>query len=439
MPEASKYIYKDYTERYESIMQFNKNKSKYIHGWYPFVEGYSKDFIVDTINELPSKPTCCLDPFAGSGTTPMELQKMKVKCFSFEVNPFMYNLAKVKMRTDYTVRGFNRSLSLVISSLENYVEDIESVINRPIYGRITERDNLEKWNFNIEVLKGLLDIKYALSQLKELNYKDLFKIALASILLDVSNVYRNGKTYSYKDDWKETVQFSRTDVHKIFIERIKASFSPDIKKLNKYRRLDRGLFSNNENCIFGDCREKLELLEDNSIDLVITSPPYLNSRDYTDTYMIELWMLDHITDYESLRELRRRTLRSHVQVNWENVVPLQISELEAAVNRISEHQEQFWNDGLLDMINGYFDDLNTVFELLYKKMVPDGVIYFNVANSAYYGVEIETDKIVAKIAEDNGFTIKEIRRARKIKPSSQQKDLIPFLWEVILVISKEAD
>jgi DNA modification methylase len=38
----------------------------------------------------------------------------------------------------------------------------------------------------------------------------------------------------------------------------------------------------NANLMFGDCREKLKELADNSIDLIFTSPPYADSR--TDTY-----------------------------------------------------------------------------------------------------------------------------------------------------------
>lgn len=60
-------------------------------------------------------------------------------------------------------------------------------------------------------------------------------------------------------------------------------------------------------------------------------------------------------------------------------------------------------------------------------MKKDGLIYFNVANSAYYNVEILTDEIIAEIAENNGFQVIEIREARKINPSSQQKDYIPYL------------
>jgi DNA modification methylase len=430
------YLYTLYEERYKSIMQFNKNKSKYIHGWYPFVEGYSKEFIQSIIKELPFTPEMCLEPFAGSGTTPMELQKMKIKCKSFEVNPFMHEIATTKMRTDYTIDGFNNNRGILRNELVCSPDDIELHYPPPIYGKITQKENLKKWNFNKEVLKGVLDIKYSINKLPEKKYRALFRIALASILLEVSNLYRNGKCLSYKDDWETTVKYSRTEVHQVFLDRLENVILPDIEKLSDYKKKEGRLFSNYKYCHVGDCRTNIGLIENNSIDLVITSPPYLNSRDYTDTYMAELWMLDYINNYDELRALRQSTLRSHVQVKWGDVDLLDIPLLETAINEVEKHREEFWNDEIPGMIKGYFYDINTLFTSLYQKVKPNGRIYFNVANSAYYGVEIKTDQIVSMISERCGFRVLEIRKARKLKPSVQQKDKIPYLDEVVIVIEK---
>lgn len=438
--KLNEYKYTDYFDEYEHIMQFNKNKNKYIHGWYPFVEGYSKEFIRSIVEEQhPLKPTYCLEPFAGSGTTPVELQKLNIKCISFEVNPFMHNLATTKMRTDYTVRGLKKNLSKVIEYVANSTEDIETIMPPPIYRKITDDGELEKWNLNKEVLKGILDIRYALTQLSDTKYKELFKIGLASILLEVSNMYRNGKCLSYKRNWKENVKLTRSDVHQIFQKRIESVFLPDIVRINKYKREEQNkLTSNYSECILGDCLEKIDIVKDDSIDLVITSPPYLNSRDYTDSYMLELWTLGYVNDYGSVRELRENTLRSHVQLKWGDVETLEIEELQRALSELLEYNEELWNNAIPGMIKGYFIDLDILFKKLYKKMMINGKIYFNVANSAYYGVEIKTDIIVSKIAENHGFKILEIRKARKLNPSAQQKDKIPFLLEVVIVMIKEA-
>ena len=56
MAITAPYTIIDYTAVYKPIMQFNKNKTAFIHQWYPFVEGYSKEFITTIIDELDYEP-----------------------------------------------------------------------------------------------------------------------------------------------------------------------------------------------------------------------------------------------------------------------------------------------------------------------------------------------------------------------------------------------
>lgn len=438
--KAGEFELKDYRDSYGSIMQFNRNKNTYIHGWYPFVEGYSKEFIRSIVNEYKTifdeNPKLCLEPFTGSGTTPVELQKLNIKCKSFEVSPFMYNLAKAKMENSYKVATFKKYIDKVKVDLQNTVEDIENIVPLNASKRIVEKEGLDKWNFDKEVMRGILDIKYSINSFKSPIYKRIFMIALASILLEVSNVYRNGKCISYKKNWNKNT-ITRIGVHNIYLNRLEKTFLPDIKKMEQYKNENK-LMSNSDECFYGDVRKNIvKKVEDNSIDLVITSPPYLNSRDYTDTYMIELRVLDFLKNDEEVRKLRKKTIRSHVQVKWGKTNSLEIDELALCINRLKEHEKEFWNRSLIHMVEGYFDDMNTLFKELYKKVRKGGLIYFNVANSAYYNVEIKTDEIISKIAEINGFKVKEIREARRISPSSQQKDKIEYLRESVIVIAKQ--
>ena len=429
----------DYSEEYGSIMQFGKNKSAYIHRWYPFVEGYSKEFILKIIEEYKNSQKCediiCLEPFAGSGTTPLELQDMGYLCYSFEVSPFMYDLACCKMETTYTTKSF-----------DNYYEQISRYFDEPyIYSEekietgfktLVEHSGIDKWLLNREVRLGILDALEGIKQFRSKKYQRLFKVALASILLEVSNVYRNGKCVSYKYNWKDTINYSRNDVHQIYLDRLKNVFRADILQLEKIKSRKK-LFSNREYCYQGDCRELIfNKIPDNTIDLVITSPPYLNSRDYTDTYMVELKALGYVENLTGLRQLREKTLRSHVQVKWGNLETLEIDILKQALEDIEKYRDRFWNRELPNMIRGYFLDINTLFSGLSKKMSANGMIFFNVANSAYYNVEIEVDRIVCKIAENNGFKVDEIREARRVKTSSQQKGVSDGLRESVIVIRK---
>ncbi len=427
----------DYSKEYESIMQFGKNKNVYIHRWYPFVEGYSKEFILKIIDEYKKTYKCesivCLEPFAGSGTTPLELQNMGHLCYSFEVSPFMYDLARCKMETSYTMKSFDK----YVAQLEDYFFNPESYSEEKIqtkFKTLVEHEGIDKWLLDREVRLGILDILEGIKKFYSKKYQRLFKVALASILLDVSNVYRNGKCVSYKKNWKTDVNYSRKDVHNIYLKRIDNIFRADLLQMQKIKNKGK-LFSNGIYCYCGDCRKLIfEKIPDKSVDLVITSPPYLNSRDYTDTYMVELKTLGYMEDLCEIKGLREKTLRSHVQVKWGELETLKIDELQQAIASIEKFKEKFWNPELLDMIRGYFLDINTLFKGLSKKMSLNGMVFINIANSAYYNVEIKVDEIVCKIAENNGFNIVEIREARRVRTSSQQKGISEGLRESVIVI-----
>lgn len=170
------------------------------------------------------------------------------------------------------------------------------------------------------------------------------------------------------------------------------------------------------------------------MDLIITSPPYLNSRDYTDIYMLELKVLQLVNSHEELRTLRKNTLRSHVQVSYEEICPIENERLKRSLEEMKNKECKAWNPDIINMICGYFEDMRFLFTEFSKKMRKGGVIYFNVANSAYYGVEVPVDYIIADIAESCGFTVREIRKARDLKTSPQQSDKVGKLRESVIVI-----
>jgi hypothetical protein len=411
-------------------MQFNKNKTAFIHQWYPFVEGYSKEFITNIIEEIDYRPQFALDPFAGSGTTPVELQEMNINCYSFEVNPFLHLLATVKLERNYKLQDFIDYQIFIGKLLGGPIIPVRRFIKPPLAQTFQPRKRLEKWVFNTGVMNGILDIKYGISLIDDIIYQKLFLIALSSILLDVSNVYRNGKCLSYKDDWKEK-KIGRREVHKKFLDKLSIIIQPDIEKLEKIKSTHQNI----NYCILGDVRNSISQIPDNSIDLVITSPPYLNSRDYTDIYMSELWILDMVRSYEDLKHLRNSTFISHVQVKHGEIETLEITALKEVLEKLNIRKRDLWNNALPSMIKGYFRDMDTLFAQLKFKMQPNKKLFFNVANSAYYGIEIKVDEIVSIIAENHGFTVHEIREARQLRPSGQQKDLIKSLRESVIVMT----
>jgi len=427
-----KFNFIDCTERYDSIMVFGKNKDVLVHRWYPFVEGYSKEFIEDILQELPFTPQCAMEPFCGSGTTPVELQNHNIRCYSFEVSPFMHLLAKVKLERTYSEDRLKYYREKVAAFLTAPIQDIRSVEAIPFGDTVIKKDGKEKWNFHDTSLDGILDIRHAINtEVDDERYKKLFTIALASIILQTSNMFRNGKCLSYRKGWCDRV-VERNEVHHFFLEKLDTVIAEDVRILAGQDTK----VHNSEICYLGDVRKNIDKVPDNSLDLIITSPPYLNSRDYTDIYMLELKVLQLVKCHEDLQALRKSTIRSHVQVKYSDIEPLDNPRLKQCLSEMRNSESKSWNSDILKMICGYFEDMKLLFSAFAKKMRSGGVIYFNVANSAYFGVEVPVDYIIGDIAEDCGFVVREIRKARDLKTSPQQSGHVGKLRESVLVIDK---
>lgn len=423
------YNFIDCTEKYHSVMQFDKNKNVFVHRWYPFVEGYSKEFIEGILNELTIVPSCALEPFCGSGTTPVELQNHNIKCYSFEVSPFMHLLSTVKLG-EYDVKIFECYLEEITKKISHTNRRIRKVEAVPFGKTVVKTEKNTKWNFHDAAMDGILDIRHAIRTIVDKEeYKNLFTIALASIIVQSSNLFRNGKCLSYKKGWKNRV-LTRKEIHTLFLDKLNSVFAEDIRIISR----NKSLIQNFSTCYLGDVRQNINQVPDREVDLIITSPPYLNSRDYTDIYILELKVLQLINSYEELRKLRESTLRSHVQISYGNISPIKNDRLTRCLSEMANKTFKTWNNDIINMICAYFEDMQFLFSEFSKKMRKGGVIYFNVANSAYYGIEIPVDYIIADIAETCGFTVREIRKARDLKTSPQQSSTIGKLRESILVI-----
>ena len=419
----------DLTQFYSEFVPFTVNSVYPIHRWYRFKEGYSRDLVHLILGSLGIRIDDCLDPFAGSGTTPLACQEVGIRCHSIEVNPFLHHLAKSKLTIEYTSEGFDRAVEEVRKTLETCMNDD---FEEPVMSTITERPNRKKWLFHRPVLQAVLALRHCFDRIEPL-YSDLFVVILASILTDVSNTTKDGKCVRYKKGWHE-IKFTREDVYDLFFERAKL-FREDIQYIEG-REWD---MSNNAHlCIEGSALQKLPQLSENSIDVVVTSPPYLNSFDYTDVYMPELWALGFVKDYEDVRKLRAATLRSHVQVKWETDNDHLDDTLRSLIADVVDGQKTLWNETIPDMISGYFLDMQSVLVELKRILRPNGKLCIVVATSSYNKVTIPTDLLLAGLTVDLGFRFEEMRVVRRLRRSTKQTTeegkALPPLRESILIL-----
>jgi hypothetical protein len=123
-------------------------------------------------------------------------------------------------------------------------------------------------------------------------------------------------------------------------------------------------------------------------------------------------------------------------MRYTELKPIDNPRLKKCLSDMKNSNTKSWNTDILNMICGYFEDMEKLFSAFSKKVRKGGVIYLNVANSAYFGIEVPVDYIIGDIAEKFDFSVREIRKARDIKTSPQQSKIIGKLRESVLVIDK---
>ena len=83
-------------------------------------------------------------------------------------------------------------------------------------------------------------------------------------------------------------------------------------------------------------------------------------------------------------------------------------------------KQKLWTKRIPDMLNGYFADMEEALKQIYQSLKVGGHCAIVVSNSAYAGIIIPTDLLLAKIARRIGFKVCEIETERLIITSSQQ-------------------
>jgi adenine-specific DNA methylase len=382
---------------------FEHSKEKPRHRWYYFKEGFSPLLVEKAIEKADVKgDDLVIDVFSGSGTVPLVSSSSNVRSMAFEVNPFMTFISRTKL-SNVKQSTFNSYYNKIISGINR-----GKASNLENYSTFTEHENNEKWLFNKEILRGF---EGGWEATKEVPYEvaKLYRLALISATMTNANVTRDGKCLRYKKDWKKT-NYSKENILTDFNNQCKM-IADDLKD---------STISNKAKIINGDVRKILHGSEINGFKLCVTSPPYLNSFDYSDIYRPELFLCKYVSDNKSLGKLRLNTLRSHMQINWDMPKKTEFGSVyQNCFNELVKRKELFWNKKIPSMIQAYFEDIENILIELKNKSRKDAQLWIVVSTSAYAGVEIPVDLIIADIGAKTGWEYEEIINTRHMRNSTQ--------------------
>ncbi len=393
------------------------------HRWYYYKEGFSPNLVEKAIEQVGlSKEDLVIDPFNGSGTTTLTSSLLGHRSVGIEVNPFTSFLSDAKVK--------NAELSELTKVEDKLLKLAKKGQSSPLLGFSTfsKTDKLEKWLFNEGVLNSFEGGWDYANSISSYNVRKLVRLALISSAMQNCNAKRDGKCLRYRNNWKQN-QYDKDS----FVETLRHNLS------NIRTDIQESPIQVKSQILKGDCRNilsKSDLI--NNFKLCITSPPYLNTFDYTDIYRPELYLGKFIVGSQKLYDLRLETVRSHVQAKWKEPTKSDFGLLyEQTMNHINENKENLMHKNIPLMIQAYFEDMQNILKLLKAKSAKDGQVWFVVSNSAYAGFEVPVDLIIGDIASKAGWYLKEIGVLRYVrKRKTKYSPEITELRESVIILSK---
>ncbi len=389
---------------------FQPNKKFGIHRWYPYVEGFSGGFVSNVLNEFGVSSGTVFDPFGGCGTTSVVASLSGIESVITDVNPFMCFVTRAK-----TQRYKISSLNQVKAHLKRKINSYTSAQ--------APKDNLspvfeDKKYFSNDAIYKIRFLKQIIGRIRNFTTRDFFKLALASILVKVSRLKR-APDLKYKRDNEYSPEVFQTFLHKL------EQMQQDVVELEGY--------STGATTVICDSiivPSKLTPQYDNSFDIVITSPPYLNGTNYCRNTKLELWVFDYLESVKDLSVLRKQNVTAGINsTQMGNGTKSRFPKVQKLVAKISKNA---YDRRIPVMVASYFNEMESALINTYKLLKNDCYCVLVIGDSFFGDTHIPTDVILGNISERIGFRLKDNRIVRVRK----SRGGFP-LHESILILQKK--
>ncbi|ACV62299.1 hypothetical protein Dtox_1426 [Desulfofarcimen acetoxidans DSM 771] len=375
-----------------------KNNNIYANSnWYCYYAGFSDAFVKELFDVYcpKNRDIIVLDPWNGSGTTTLVASILGYANYGFDINPVMVIVAKAKL---YNV-GSNdiNKMSLVIGS-NNKAKEIRDI-----------NDPLRKWfdpqsTSAIRKLENAIHSIFGLSQSKQ-HIKSLwdyeaisselsfYYIVLFILLRKLTTpfVCSNPTWIKSKIEEKDKISITYKNLCELYVDIFKntANISEKIPDINATIKI-----GNSKNiCI-----------TNNSVDFIITSPPYCTRIDYAVYTKVELSLLGY-TD-QDINLLRKHMIGTPTITGNTNYIISNIDSLSGkTLNRIACHDSKAAKSYYYKTYYQYFRDMAYSLREINRVLKKKGIAIIVVQDSWFKNIHIDLPNIVTEMCQNEGLEL----------------------------------
>ena len=394
---------------------FMANRAAPVHRWVPWIAGFSRDFVQDSLARYLETPGVVLDPFAGVGTTLIEADVAGHAAVGFEINPYAAFAARAKLGAHRLVP---ERLKAGIAAFEAFMAEGERAgrgpkatppaafrTRAPFYSPAVER-------------KVLLAFDFMATQ--QAPVAALFRLAFAATMVGYSN-------YSYEPSLGRKASVGRPEVED---DDVAGAIAAKLRQMADdaawYRAArtspERDDGRVHEQSFFEGCTA----LDEGSVDLLVTSPPYLNNYHYNRNTRPHLYWLGFCSSPGDLKRLEELNVGTY----WQNARDRERIDLDPGigdeelcrtideVRRRNPEKGVYGGNGWANYAARYFNDCARFVDGAARCLRPGAAALVVIGNSILQGVPVPTDRFLARIAASRGFAVAGIHVPREARVGS---------------------
>ena len=357
---------------------------------HPFPARMAPDIALSAIPEKDEQLLTVLDPMCGSGTVLSAALERGHHAIGVDIDPLavmMSTLAVTKIDT-----------AAMSECADAAVQSARGTTGGAPWGGDVETDTFVDFWFAAKQKQQLVDLTAAISALGDADIQLTLRLAVSRIIVTKSSQASLAQDTSHSRPHRVREE-SDYDVY--------AGFQRSVKQL--VRMLDDRPLNGSGRVDLGDARD-LTGVEDGSVDLTVTSPPYLNALDYLRGHKLALVWFGH-----TIADLRTRRSTS---IGAERGLGHDVSEVVSAIVDVIESEAVDKTVLKRPMLERFAHDCVEFAGQLGAKMKPEGKAVLVVGNSTLRGNYIKNDVIARTAMEHAGFTLTD-RKERPIPANSR--------------------
>ena len=323
------------------------------------------------------------DPYCGTGTSLVEANIRGINAIGTDLNPLARLIAQTK------------TTELNIQILDLYLKEFNDFTFALSFGKkdnvsciVPKVNNIDFW-FDKPVQKKLGRVNYFIQQISEPDMQNFFKIAFSETVRE-SSWTRNSEFKLYR-----------------MTEKQRERFNPDVLGMmqNKLARNKRGLLlfleAKNDNTLQTQTKvydfntvDEIPNISKESIDIVVTSPPYGDSRT-TVAYGQFSRLANEWLGVSDANQVDKNLMGGQKQ-EWENI--LKLKKLREVLDIISSFDEKRAKE-----VASFYIDYQKSIHNVAQTLKQNAYVCYVVGNRNVKGVKLPTDEITKAFFESCGF------------------------------------